>query len=127
MGRPDSQIVLKDDRVVLLCVSEGRPPPAITWLKQLVQVEESDRVSIDIVLRGARQVASNLTIEPVQPRDSGQFTCMASNVAGNDSQSADLTMHGRCIGRYFRLFVHSTYFYQFFLKSSSWFPRHCSL
>ena len=92
---PESQIVLQDNRVLLSCVSDGRPPPAITWLQQSAQVEESGTVSIENVLRGARQVVSNLTIEAVQPRDTDQYTCTASNLAGNDSQSADLTVHGK--------------------------------
>ena len=98
-GGPDSQTVLANDSVTFSCVAEGRPPPTVTWLQQStdqmsVEVEEDEGVSIVTIQRGARETVSNLTIQSAQPRDAVEYTCNAANVAGNDTQSATLTVHG---------------------------------
>ena len=92
---PESQIVLENEAVVLSCVSEGRPPPMIQWSKQSTEVAENERVGIETVLRGARRVVSNLTIQSALPLDAAQYTCSATNLAGDETRSADLTVHGR--------------------------------
>ena len=105
---PNSQTVLENDSVTFSCVAEGRPPPIITWLQQptdqtSVEVEEGDGVSIVTIKRGARETVSNLTIQSTQPRDADEYTCNATNVAGSDTQSANLTVHGMT-----RVYIHCT-------------------
>ena len=97
---PDSEIVLQNEMAIFSCVAEGRPPPNITWLQQspnqmsTEEVVETEGVSIVSVQRGARQTVSNLTFQSVEPRDAAQYTCSATNIAGSDTQSANLTVHG---------------------------------
>ena len=72
----------------------------ITWLQRSddqmpIKVSEDQGViSIDTVQRGARERVSNLTIHSAQPRDALEYICNAMNEAGNDVQSATLTVHG---------------------------------
>lgn len=92
---PDSQIVLENERAVLTCVAEGRPPPIITWFQGYSAVEQNNVIiSIVTVRRGARQSVSNLTIVSSVPRDADEYTCNATNIAGIDTQTAILTIHG---------------------------------
>ena len=97
---PDVQTVLQGDTVTFLCVAEGRPPPMITWLRRSddqmpIEVFEDQGVtSVYTVQRGTRERVSNLTIHSAQPRDALEYICNATNEAGNDVQSATLTVHG---------------------------------
>ena len=78
-----------------MCVAEGRPPPSVTWFQESTEVEQSEGVvSVVTVQRGERQSVSNLTIESALPRDATNYTCNATNIAGSDTSSATLTVHG---------------------------------
>ena len=80
---------------MLTCVAEGRPPPSVTWLQESTEVEQSEGVvSVVTVQRGERQSVSNLTIESALPRDAANYTCNATNIAGSDTSSATLAVHG---------------------------------
>ena len=40
-------------------------------------------------------ITSTLDINDVVPNDSGEYVCTAINDAGNDTESASLTVHGK--------------------------------
>ena len=42
-----------------------------------------------------REIVSNLTIIMADPSDAGGYVCMATNVAGQDTVVAELTVHGK--------------------------------
>ena len=44
---------------------------------------------------GEREIESNLTIIMADPSDTGGYVCQATNVAGQDNATAELTVHGK--------------------------------
>ena len=46
---------------------------------------------------GERENVSNLTIIMADPSDAGGYVCMATNVVGQDTTAAELTVHGKCL------------------------------
>ena len=44
---------------------------------------------------GERMIVSNLTIIMTDPSDAGEYMCMATNIIGQDTAAAKLTVHGR--------------------------------
>ena len=96
---PESITVLQNEMAAFSCLAEGRPPPNIAWLQRAgselpTEVVEEGDVVIETMQTGARQRFSILTINSAQPRDAIQYICNATNQAGNDNQSATLTVHG---------------------------------
>lgn len=84
---PEEYITAVDKPVTLPCEADGLPPPDITWHKGGHAIVESVRQRT--LSSGALQIAF------AQPEDTGQYTCMAANVAGSSSSSTKLTVHGR--------------------------------
>ncbi|XP_038613568.1 hemicentin-1 [Tachyglossus aculeatus] len=78
-------VVAVDKSITLACDAEGYPAPDITWHKDGREVTESIRQRV--LSSGALQIAF------VQPDDTGQYTCMAANVAGSSSSDTRLTVH----------------------------------
>ncbi|XP_075792870.1 hemicentin-1 isoform X2 [Pelodiscus sinensis] len=78
-------IVAVDKSATLQCEVGGYPLPEITWHKGGQQITKSIRQRI--LSTGALQIAF------VQPGDAGQYTCMATNVAGSSSSSMELIVH----------------------------------
>jgi len=46
---------------------------------------------------GEREIVSNLTIVMADPSDAGGYVCLATNVAGQDNTTAELTVHGKSL------------------------------
>ena len=44
---------------------------------------------------GEREIVSNLIIVMADPSDAGGYACNATNVAGQDTAAAELTVHGK--------------------------------
>lgn len=70
-------------------ISKGDNPVNISWYLNQKPVKNVHGV----VVTQSRRVGS-LTIEFVQADHSGHYTCIASNLAGNDSYSAILNVKG---------------------------------
>ncbi|XP_059503813.1 hemicentin-1 isoform X2 [Stegostoma tigrinum] len=85
MAHPKNYIVALDKSVTMLCEAKGYPIPEVTWNKDGQLVTESIRQRI--LSTGALQIAF------VQPRDTGRYTCTASNLAGSSSSVMVLTVH----------------------------------
>ena len=51
---------------------------------------------------GEREIVSNLTIVMADPSDAGGYVCLATNVAGQDNTTAQLTVHGKSLIFYHR-------------------------
>ena len=44
---------------------------------------------------GEREILSNLTVVMTDPSDAGGYVCNATNVVGQDTAAAELTVHGK--------------------------------
>ncbi|XP_073903349.1 hemicentin-1 isoform X3 [Castor canadensis] len=82
---PKEYVVAVDKPVTLPCEADGVPPPETVWHKDGHAVVESIRQRT--LNSGALQIAF------AQPGDTGQYTCMAANVAGSSSMNTKLTVH----------------------------------
>ncbi|KAM4642152.1 hemicentin-1 [Discoglossus pictus] len=77
-------VVPVDKSVTLLCEARGHPTPEISWNKDGTALAKS--AGQRIVGTGALQMVF------VQPDDSGQYTCTATNIAGSVSSSMNLSV-----------------------------------
>nr|XP_005290755.1 hemicentin-1 isoform X1 [Chrysemys picta bellii] len=73
--------------VTFACDATGIPPPTLIWLKNGKHIENSDSLEIHILSGG-----SKLQISRSQISDSGNYTCIASNVEGKAQKSYILSI-----------------------------------
>lgn len=78
-------------RVSVICsVIDGDPPFTFKWLKDGMQLNEGDDVSV----RTLDEFNSNLAFGKLGPQNNGNYTCVVSNAAGVAQQSDMLSMKG---------------------------------
>uniref|UniRef100_A0A3B4Z1V9 Hemicentin-1 n=1 Tax=Stegastes partitus TaxID=144197 RepID=A0A3B4Z1V9_9TELE len=72
----------------LECISSGIPPPSITWLK--------DGRPVDTTKEHLKLESAGRTLKITEARleDSGRYTCLATNAAGEAQQHIRLSVHG---------------------------------
>ncbi|XP_061624718.1 hemicentin-1 isoform X2 [Phyllopteryx taeniolatus] len=80
---PQSQVFSRGDEIRLVCSASGSPPPLLFWSHGNTFLANRPRLSL--------HQNGDLTIKGAIPEDAGNYTCLASNVAGTASQSAVLT------------------------------------
>ena len=80
--------------MVSCAVAKGDTPLAIEWLFQGRKIEASNEISIT----KSGQKISMLSIETVQPRHAGNYTCLATNRAGSVEHTSELKVIGNCLG-----------------------------
>ncbi|XP_035996829.1 hemicentin-1 isoform X1 [Fundulus heteroclitus] len=73
--------------VVFTCDAAGIPPPSLTWLKNGLNIENSESLEMNIFSGG-----SKLQLSRLQPSDGGTYTCLAYNVEGKAHKSYHLTI-----------------------------------
>ncbi|XP_069009305.1 hemicentin-1 [Embiotoca jacksoni] len=83
---PQDVSVLQNRQVTLECKSDAVPPPTLTWLKDGLSLQASARVRI---LSGGRYLQINMA----ELSDRAQYTCVASNIAGNTTRQFNLTVN----------------------------------
>jgi hemicentin len=74
---------------VLDCLATGNPPPVVTWFfNSATQLPNQGNTRV--------QQASNnsLIFSPVRAEDEGRYVCRATNAAGTESATVQLTVHG---------------------------------
>ncbi|KAK5869646.1 hypothetical protein PBY51_024348 [Eleginops maclovinus] len=89
----DFKVVVHERSVVLYksigleCISSGIPPPSITWLKDGRPV---DTTQGHLKLESAGRL---LKVKEARLEDSGKYTCLATNAAGEAQQHTRLSVH----------------------------------
>ncbi|XP_063792751.1 hemicentin-2 [Pseudophryne corroboree] len=78
---PSERSIHLKREVTLECKPEGTPPPQILWLKDGKPLELSSVPNIRL-----SQDGSSLLLTSVQASDSGRYTCLARNIAGEDAK-----------------------------------------
>ncbi|NXK97014.1 HMCN1 protein, partial [Formicarius rufipectus] len=78
--------VTEDSQAVLSCVADGIPAPTVTWKKDNTLLTE--RVGKYQTVPGG-----DLILDNVVPEDSGTYTCVAANAAGEDTHTVTLIVH----------------------------------
>ncbi|XP_029939526.1 hemicentin-1, partial [Salarias fasciatus] len=79
----DTREVILNNPISLYCETNAVPPPTLTWYKDGQLLTSNDKV---LVLPGGRV----LQIPRAQAEDSGRYTCVAINEAGEDSIQYDV-------------------------------------
>lgn len=79
--------------MVSCAVAKGDLPLEIEWLFEGRKIGPSDEVSIT----KSGQKISMLSIDSVQPRHAGNYTCLASNRAGTAEHTSELKVIGRAL------------------------------
>lgn len=72
-------------------ITKGDSPLEIVWM---FNNEPVDPTQHDIVISETGKRTKQLTIDPVSARHAGEYTCIASNIAGSTSRSAQLIVNG---------------------------------
>ncbi|XP_061539337.1 LOW QUALITY PROTEIN: hemicentin-1 [Phycodurus eques] len=85
-GSADDVIVTKGGNVTLQCAADGVPRPAVSWLKDGRPITG---------LHGAKLLNEGrlLQIKDAKVSDTGRYTCMAVNVAGQADSKHDISVH----------------------------------
>ena len=108
---PKSQVIITLSNVTFTCAAVANPQAVIQWeLHGNVLSNHSDSHGIKILIVQQKmgdcriidppsdcEVSSTLEIFNIQPADSGEYTCNASNVAGISTKSAVLTVTGTIV------------------------------
>ena len=93
---PENLTVVQPQSATFLCNATARPRPEITWWRMGSQLMEQTGVTEIITSTfGEREIVSNLTIIMADSSDAGRYACNATNVAGQDTAAAELTVHGK--------------------------------
>ena len=93
---PDNLTVVQPQSATFLCNATARPRPEITWWRMGSQLmEQPGVIEISTSAFEEREILSNLTIIMADPSDAGGYICMATNVAGQNTAVAELTVHGK--------------------------------
>lgn len=86
-GDSDDIAVTKGGDVTLQCAAEGVPRPAVTWLKDGRPITGQHGAK---VLNEGRL----LQIKDAKVSDTGRYTCIAVNVAGQADSKHDISVYG---------------------------------
>ncbi|NXY61032.1 HMCN1 protein, partial [Callaeas wilsoni] len=79
-------VVMENSQAVLSCVAEGIPTPTINWRK-------GNTLLRDTVGKYQTVPGGDLILDNVVPEDSGSYSCIATNAAGEDTHTVTLTVH----------------------------------
>ncbi|KAI4577648.1 hypothetical protein MJT46_003483 [Ovis ammon polii x Ovis aries] len=80
-GTTQEHSVLEGQDVQLDCEADGEPPPYVVWLKDGSPLDESMGAHLWFYLDG-----SSLVLKGLRASDSGAYTCVAHNAAGEDAR-----------------------------------------
>ncbi|XP_060630493.2 hemicentin-1 isoform X1 [Anolis sagrei] len=81
----DHYTVVENSQIQLSCVADGIPTPSMNWKKNGILLTSTRRHVLGPY--------GDLNVDDVVPEDTGSYTCIASNVAGEDTHTVNLTVH----------------------------------
>ena len=87
----DKVITLSNTSVTVKCVAGGLPTPSMTWVKDNKKIPKGGRVT---------HKSGTLSILKGQQNDTGLYTCFASNQAGDNSVTSNITFKGKVTIRF---------------------------
>lgn len=83
-------------RAAISCqILEGDLPIAFRWEKNGQPVTSSPYAPSGIITRRMDEYSASLVIEHITSLHSGNYTCIASNVAGSERFTVPLTVNGK--------------------------------
>ncbi|XP_014742183.1 PREDICTED: hemicentin-1-like [Sturnus vulgaris] len=85
--KPIEVSVTAGEDVTLPCEVRSLPPPIITWAKDMQLISPFSP-------RHTLLPSGSMKIRETQVSDSGMYICVATNIAGNVTQSVKLSVHG---------------------------------
>ncbi|KAM3875993.1 hemicentin-1 [Diretmus argenteus] len=85
---PSDVGVLLHDSIQLACRAQGTPPPTIQWLKDGEVISRTGKKGLRISPDG-----STLTLSGAHTSDSGKYTCVATNTAGEEDRIFNLNVY----------------------------------
>ncbi|XP_053325662.1 hemicentin-1 [Spea bombifrons] len=85
LGQTHNKKVIVGKSLLLDCEAIGRPQPLLTWLKDGVPVETND--NIQLLYNGKK-----LEIKNAMESDHGQYSCVATNLAGESEINYGVTI-----------------------------------
>ena len=94
MNLPSNVTVIENNRVTLACPATGTPQPLITWYKEGAPLTGNE-IGVRILLDGSLQ------LETPGAEDTGQYKCLAENVAGNYTHIVDLHVYRKVSSMYY--------------------------
>ena len=95
---PENLTVVQPQSATFLCNATAQPRPQITWWRMGNQlIAQTNTIEISNNMFGEREIVSNLTIVMADPSDAGGYVCQAASAAGQDTATAELTVHGKSV------------------------------
>ena len=89
-----SKNLVQGDPLTLTCEVWGVPMPTVTWLKDDVEVDDSDsRISFEDNQDGVAN--ATLRIKDLDFDDRDEYTCVAENMHGNATTTVLVRVKGR--------------------------------
>ena len=86
MNIGDNVTAASNTTISIRCPTSGVPTPAVTWLKDGVQIIEGDKFSIT--------VDNSLVIKGAEVKENAKYTCSVESAFGKDDSSSIVRMIG---------------------------------
>jgi hypothetical protein len=94
-----NQTIKQGNRALMQCIIKGTPDTDVKWFTNGNQINLTSYSPRFPVTYDKFTGLSSLTILDASPKDSGQFTCVATNAGGSETSTAWVVVKGKQITR----------------------------
>ena len=94
-----NQTIKQGNRALMQCIIKGTPDTDVKWFTNGNQINLTSYSPRFPVTYDKFTGLSSLTILDASPKDSGQFTCVATNAGGSETSTAWVVVKGKQINR----------------------------